>query len=892
MYKSRQNMQAALIPPEIVINHHYNHGFPTDYGRAIMQNEILIFKESFEESFGVQVNKQLQLNNLDAFILNLILDYLEKNEKSREKKEMYISIPQFSSSFPILLTYHLVFNDLAFRMKQNDNDFSKFKKNEGVLLISHNVDLLQHVWHSSLNDISLREYFPTYVVKGERFKVFNFNTDSKTSHVKDDGTLPWIGFYRAHRKKLLENLEKKPKVIILDLIPLYHRKRANELIRWAKNQAEHVIILLPSNDMTLSFAVQNPDMYYPINQSTASIFENILPFVTSNLLYPSWGTSHSLKYLQPAGLNFEIREYAKVDKNLIELLKQYESALNDCKKMNGMLPDKYRKIDSLKLHMCNLVTPLYEFEREKRQEKLFNILDQYRNYKQIPPQDSEEFSLEANLAHHLYNTFEALYKALYDSKYSLRGKLLIDTLQNNSFEKGLILIIDKYEKPLVKSYLSNYIDSKYEVLTYKEFNVLQLQNNYPVYDALFLTTPFPNKYLSGFNVTRASINFISIFNDIHKYCKQIESIFNNKRDMHGLLRRFSLNHKINISAANLHKKALKINISKQGEYVLKEDELEVVEVTDELNLSIFDDMRLLELLKSNRQYHLENIDLSTLRSKQDAALSTKAQLVELEDLEGNKERIFIPLEDYLNIQRPNKNLFESLTISKVNTDDLWIRVNHDQRKDLFQAILNVASSTMIMRWISEGLTIWNEILNSVWKKFYRGQRFKKEVFEEIRGEINLNGGNVSSYSTVSNWFKNINLVRDEENLLALIKISAKPELIDSIRIVLSSISELRSIHIQLGRSISKLINIQSQRLLDYESMDEWITLGKDIVIPTEDISSLINIVRVVKNDSGNRAFIPNELIYQNMSQEIANEIIKTFPNEEEIKNAELATESN
>ncbi|KQL18400.1 DrmE family protein [Cytobacillus solani] len=890
MYKTRQNIQATLIPSEIVLNHNYDHGFPIDYGRAIMQNKILIFRESVEESFGTIENKQLQLNNMDAFILNIILDYLKKNERNLEKREMYISLPQFSSSFPILLTYHLLFNDLAYRIKPNENEFSKFERNDGILLVSHNVDLLQHVWYSSLNDISLREFFPTYIVKGEKFRVFNFNTDAKTSNViKDDGTLPWIGFYRAHRKKLLDNLEKKPRVIILDLMPLYHRKRANELIRWAKEKAGHVVILLPSNDMNLKYVIQNSSMHYAINQSTAPIFENLLPFTISNLLYPSWGTSHSLKYLQPVGLNFEIREYAKVDKKLIVLLKQYESALNDCKKMNGILPDKYRKIDSLKLHMCNLIIPLSEYEKERRQEKLFNIFDQYTNYKRIPPQDSEEYSLDVNLAHHLYNAFDELYYALYESNYSQRGKLLLDTLQNNHFEKGLILIIDKYEKNSVVSYLSNFIDSKYEVLTYKEFNEMQLKNNYPVYDALFLTTPFPNKYLSGFNFTNSSINLISIFNDTYKYCKQIDSIFNNKRDLNSLLRTFSLNHKINIKEADLSKRALKINISKLGEYVLKEDVQEVVEVTDEINLNIFDDFRLLELLKSNRQYHLKINDLNAMRSKQDRALSTTAQLVELEDIEGNKERLFIPLEDYINVQRVNKNIIETLPISKAKLDDLWIRVNHDQRKDLFQEILNVASSTIIMRWISEGLTIWNEILNSVWKKFHRGQRFKKEIYEVIRKEINLNGGNVSSYYTISNWFKNINLVRDEENLKALIKISNKPEFIDSMRIVLSSISELRSIHIQLGRAISKIINIQSKRLLDYEDMDEWITIGENIVIPTEDISSLINIARVVDINSENRAFIPNELIYQNMSQETANEIIKTFTYKEEKINVEFVT---
>lgn len=213
-------------------------------------------------------------------------------------------------------------------------------------------------------------------------------------------------------------------------------------------------------------------------------------------------------------------------------------------------------------------------------------------------------------------------------------------------------------------------------------------------------------------------------------------------------------------------------------------------------------------------------------------------------------------------------------------DDLWIRVNHDRRKDLFQEILNLASSTMIMSWISEGLTIWNNILSSVWKNFYRGQRFKKEVYEEIKKDINLNGGNISSYHTISNWFKKINLVRDEANLKALIKISDKPELKNSMRIVLSSISELRSIHIQLGRAISKMINIQSKKLLDYEDMDDWVTIGKNIVIPTEDISSIINIVRIINIDTENRAFIPNELVYRNMSQEFANKVIKTFTCEE------------
>jgi len=880
MNNSRQNVQATLVPSEIVMNENYTCNFPLDYGRGIMQSNSLVFKETIEESLGHNENKQIQLNNLDAFILSIVLDYLNKNNSEGSKEELYITIPQFSNSLPILLTYHLVFNHLAFRLKSNENSFSLFQQDEGILLVSHNIDLFQHVWNSSLNNVYLRDFFPTYLIKGEKFKVFNFNHDTKSSHKKDDGTLPWIGFYRAHRKKMVKKLDKQVKVIILDLMPIYHRKRANELIKWAKEHAENVIIIMPSNDNNLSYAVRNQQRNYVISQSTACIFEILMPFTINNLWYPTWGTAHSLKYIEMQKRNFEIHEYSKVDKNTVDLLKDFERAIQDCKKRNGLLPEKYRKIESLKIHMCNIITPLKDFEISKQKDRILGIFDQYQIYKSIPPQDFEEESLEKNLAHHLYKAFEELYKVFYGAEYSMRGKLLLHALMEvKASFKVVILVIDEYEISLLQEYLLRHTDITLELFTYKEFNSMQLKNDYPAYDILVLTTPFPNKYISGFNVMDLKVKLISLFSDTIKYFKQIELVYDNKRDINNMLRILSLNHGLNVSEIRLNRTAPNVNYIKSGEYIINDSITK--DIDNVVSINIFDDIKLLELLKSNKEYNLKIIDLKVLKYTQKRSLSTVSQLIEFEDLEGNKERMFIPIEDHLKIQRANKNTVETIGLNKVKIDDLWVKINYDQKKDLFQEILKMASSTLIMKWISEGLNIWIDLLKTVWNRYYRGQRFKKEVYEVIRREINLNGGNVSSYLTVSNWFNNINLVRDEENLKALIIISGKPKLLDSKRIVLSSISELRSIHIQLGRAISKIINIQSQKLIDYESIEEWINIGKDIVIATEDITSLIDIVRIVDFPLGAKVFIPNELVYQKISIEMANEIIEAFIYEEE-----------
>lgn len=877
MKKTKEDIKSMLIPSPIIFKGKHDYKLLTDYGRAVMQNKFLPFKENVL-TIEKENMEQLQINNLDSFILNITLNFLQSNSRTYDNSEnLCISVPPFSGSYPILLTYHLVLNHLAYILNPNENEFSKFKPGEGILLISHNIDLLQHVWNSSLNEIFLREFFPTYIVKGEKFKVFNFNNDTKHLHTKDDDTLPWIGFYRAHRKKLIEQLDKKAKVIIVDLLPMYHRKRAIDLLNWANSKADFLIVIIPSNDSALKYLVQKFTFVYAVNYSTIPVYEHILPLITNTYLNPTWGTSNSLPYLTGDRREFKIYQYEKISKNLIEYLKIYDETLQDCRLSNGSLPEKIHKIDLLKFQICNLIVPLQTYESKKHSERLLNIYDQFLNNKRIPPQNEEESSIEKNLAHHFYLAFENLYRVLYKEEYSIRGRLLLNVLIPENLQQDLILIIDPYEKLLLKEYLFDKVKRKVTVLTFKEFSIMQMRNQYPEFQCLYLTMPFPNKYLYSFNILPNSIiNMISLFNDTSRYLKQIDTTFNNKQDVSNLIRNLKIKNGINISANNIKKSNLSISYINSYSYELQTlEEQELVE-SHGLNLTIFDDIKLLEILKTNNSFELQIKNMEDIKRNLSKSILLLAQRVEIEDFEGNKEIMFIPIDDHLKVKRSNKNNIEALTITRLKINDVWIRIDNDGKRDLFQEILNMASSTMIMKWIDHGLAIWNQILESVWKKYYHGQRFKKEVYEKIQSEINSSGGKVSQYLTVSNWFNNINIVRDRNNLEALIKISSQPELIDSMRIVLTSIAELRKIHVQLGQAISKMINIQSGKIMNYQSVDDWIVLNKDIIISSEEVSSLIRVSKFTNIDSQHIVLVPKDFTYKKMSKDFSERINKTF----------------
>jgi len=871
----KNNIANLITPRKIITNPLFNFVETPDYGRGILESSFFDFKEKIITESDESLLIKLGICNLDAFILNYILKIKDKIFKEDTEKELYISVPQLSNSFPILITYHLVFSHLARRIQNFKPDISGFQFGEGVLLISHNIDLLQHVWNSKLRGEFLRDYFPTYTIKSNKFKIFNFNNTSNKTVQKDDGSLPWIGFYRAHRRDLPTSLEKKPKYIIIDLIPYYHRKRANELIKWANKFADIVIVILPSNDLNLNYLTYSKKNKLLINQSSLPFLQELVPF-NNNSVLKSWGLEQSLKLFNVQNLVFKICEFKTVDRELIRLLKQFEDDLQLCTKTSGEIPLKYQKLDTLRMYLLNTITPLNFYEFQKRTQREFNILDLYHKTKSIFSDSQEEQSIEKNLGHHLYDSFEQLYSYLHSQQSSLRGNLINKQLNLLKSESILVLILDEFEKSYIKqSIISNkHSNSKVEVLTFKEFNNMQISGESITFDSIILSTPFPFKYLSGFNFTNSEVYCISLFNDTTRYYKQIENIYNSPKEPLTFIQSMS---SIDLNVNNISRNLLiapRISLEKISSYQGSNNSL--LEDIAELNISVFDDSKLLNLLKSNRTYQLDVIDIEKYTSEKVSSTLTEAVLVEAENSDGNNEQVFVPIEDYLKIHRFSSNKLEILPINKVNTNDLWIQVNQNQRKDLFNEILLLAAKSKIMQWINHGIKIWNEILETVWQKFYNGQQYKKTIYELIRDSINENGGSVSQYLTISNWFNGVNIVRDEQNLIALIKISEHPELLESLRIVLSSFSELRSIRIQLGRAISKLITTYSDNLLNYKEIPEWVTIGTEIVIPTEDIASLLKIVRVLNINWNKTIKIPNEFVYRDLSSDVTNKIIEIY----------------
>lgn len=872
---NRQNLKSFITPVTVKFKND-NYNLIEDYGSSLIENNAFNFEEKMAIDIEDYKNQKIQINNLDKFILNCLLENM-KLKGNDSSGVTYLSLPQLGSSFSILVTYNIVFNDIASKLLKlignnidENREFISFSPNEGILLVSHNIDLLQHVWNSTFSGQYLREYVPTYIVKSGQFKVFNFNNSSQNKNFNDDGTLPWIGFYRAHKKELIESLDKKVKFIIIDLIPTYHRKRAKQLIEWAKNKAQHVIVILPSNDLQLSYLAENNSFKLPVNQSTHNILNSLLPYELENDVLHSWGTNNSLAAIRSENISFKLNEYSSIDKNLLKAIENYENEFNLCRKTNGLYPEKIQKIDRLKVQMLNLITPLSHYETTKRMFKQLNIFDSYNKFKQIPPLDEEEKSIDTLLSHHFYKAFEELYGLLYELNISLRGKILYSVLKKYTYKKIIILIIDGFERQLILENFDENNTNTFEILTYKEFHEMQMKNQYAEADTFILTTPFPTKYFSAFNFYNVNIELVSVLNDKTRYFKHIDNIYKNDSDCGTLLKSLD---SIGIKCTNGNKLKPPLNITVENDYKFKIAQVSEVLDTKDINISIFDDIKLLELLKSNNKYEFTINEYMKNLSNINYSYTTEAQLVEVEDFDGNKEWLFIPVDDCLKIQKGNKDIIESIEVSKLKLDDLWIRINHDMKSDLFNEILKLAASTPLMKWINHGVGIWNRILDSVWVNYNKGQRYKKNIYENILKDINLNGGNVKNYVTIANWFTHENIVRDQMNLQALIAISGKPDFIDSMRIVLSSVSKLRSIHVQLGRTISKLINSYSKQLLQYEFVEEWVRIGDDITIPTEDLISMITFSKIRSINFEHRANVPNELLYKNLDENFAFNIL-------------------
>lgn len=868
-----------ILPNSIKINKLGNeldnlHDFAdSDLARGMLNNSTYRLVESITTADSKIEKSSVIPSNLDNLILTTSLAAYKKSKQMSHHGDILYTLPPFSFAYPLLLSYHLILHHISCSLLGANDD--KFTTESGILIITDNIELLSHIWRTSINNIYLRDFVPVFTLEAGDFKKFNFNETSKrrTHQKKDffDGSLPWIGIYRAYRHQLPETFRYQPEVIIIDLLPFRHRNRARELVAWAKDHSKHVITIAPSHDKVTQSLKNSFAHHFPVNKTSIKEIEQYFEIESkgiSNPITSSWTIQSSLPFLRFDEINIYIKKAKITQSDFYEHLKLANEILRKARTQKGTIPIGFKKLHAILLSMLNTCLPLEWYERTRWVKSQPTLMELINRYSKIPPNDSEEVIIYETLMPHFYQCILRIYDFLNKCELNVRSQLLLNTIKEKIGEKSDITVI--VSNPIDQEELKVWLNSikvvpleklsKINIICQREWATQQLKEIYfnldQEPDVIIIASPWHQKYISSFYFKEETeVILIDAYMELNLYKYQINSITQSDENF-GFLHTINKLFNTNISSCkeinrtgNLQYIIQEVPVSFFVKNLTNEEKRNNVSVGDLFNDEIFFELLSENDYKDELEEEISEVGIISTENIENTydGLIEHTNLIECVKVSVNNGNVmYIPTDIELKVKKFNQTEIKSMSPFELMKDDVWIRVKEKKKRELFEEILHLASNTLLMKWINTNVNEWRMMVREVWQKYYSSNKFHKHIYEEIKKDINLNGGNVESYLTISNWI-NGGLVRSIDNLSAIAKLCDDKRFERRKNIIYKSIRDLWGIHIKLGKALGNLIEEQVNKNLNKKiKMDktQWINLGKDIVIPVEDILNTIEIIEI------------------------------------------------
>lgn len=837
-----------------------------DLGRGMLNHEQFCLVESlstFEDDIEGVSEAKVLTSNLDNLVLSLSLKAYLKSKKTRHKCNLAFLTSPFSYSAPLLLAYHLILQHLAETVSPNLN--AKFPIGTGILIISDNIELYSHIGRTNIQNNPLWQYINTYEVKANKFKPFSFSSN-QSYDTKHDGTLPWISLFRAVRHQLPDDLEMTPQVIILDLLPFRHRKRAFELITWAKRFAQHVIVIAPLFDEVVYQNLKSTlDSVIPIDTYTTMYLQQIFDLSEKgeqNPVTASWSLSASQPYFHVKDqINvYQIKGVASLD----ELVKEIEQTLALTRNKDGSQHPVFTKVRNLVNDMLSLPIPIELYERLREINGKQKLIDVIKTIAKVPAGAFDNKKLFDHILPQLIRDVVALYDLLIGHQSSPRGEALLHILSIETSKKITIVVSNKYAAQELKIWIRikmKLVAKELEhvrVLTQDQWarnhlNEIYLESS-SIPDKVILVNPWKQKYLSSFFThKKSSVVCISYQHEVSLYHYQIIKVHSqNTCYIQDLIQGLLSIHKVDLSLlSSVKSKKTNINILPIKVKPITPTDSFVHAKVETIDV-LFDNRVLFSMIGVNEDNEeadeLESSILSEVIEKvnQDSLARESLEQISSIKIKGNFKNQqkpfiwFVPTERFVKIVRDKT--IANLRPIEMKSGETWVIFKQDQRRELFETILKLSSNTMVMKWIEMNVAEWRDMVTILWRQFHQKGDFKKNTYEKILYAIQKRRGNVETIYTIANWVNgDVSSVKFAENVRAVAEIIGESAYLEKWNTIHKAMRRLWNIHIKLGKVLGTIISESATK----ETNDsEWVDIGLDIRLPIDDIMASIQMIEI------------------------------------------------
>ncbi|MGC5325184.1 DrmE family protein [Brevibacillus sp. SYSU BS000544] len=908
-YEKQKALQAII--PEKIFYGSYNEltGFSGfDLGRGMLNHNkygLLEALQGIEASEGNEsdaIESRILPSSVDHIILSLSLKAHLLSIENKNSGDLALLVPPFSYAFPLFLSYHLIFQHLGECLYPKLG--AKFEESQGILIITDNIEMLAHIWRTSAAGAHLRDYINTYTVEAGSFRRFNFNKQQikkKKEKENNDGSLPWIGIFRAVRHSLPEKLEKKPGVIIVDLLPFRHRKRAEALIEWAKRNAKHVIVVGPLHDVNTNLDIlAKIDNVLPIDHFNLwKLKENfqIKENDTFNPVTAFWNLHASIPFINEPASEFAIYRLSGI--NVLEkLIATGNLLISNSRAKNGTKPQAIVRLSNILLKLCSLPIPLEWYERSRNADGKPTIEELVSRAKKIPPEGYEEKIIIDNLLPQLSQCINEIYTLLKQQKESPKSEALFKLIKLSPEKEGKITIVvdDKTVGNELKTWLkyrgvSGEQLRNLKVTAQEEWAKNQLkeiyldQNELP--PKIILTNPWKSKYLSSFFFSNNTEIFcIALPSEVSIYKSQINKLYGEstlyKEKMAEVFYRFfkiaKLDNASNLSSVQITDYVIKCSPLQSQDY----------QETDTARIDpLFEDSILLQMMSDNDNDDDEMIEneivnageyfYNTIDAPEYYCKAIKVFTRDMRDPE-QLSYYFCSIEEGLGlkIKKARGEQVDDVHPLELQRGDIWVKLKVNQKKELFDTVLSLASNTLTMKWIQISTEEWKEMIKLLWYKYHDENQYMSETYEKILRAVREKGSSISSKGAVASWIKgNVTLVRDEKTVKAVSLAIGEKHYVDRWKLIYKAMRQLWTIHIQLGRALGKVIMEQAARISSYnQPRTRWLDLGSEIRIPLEDVLDVLELKEILEVEKEIEYVVPQSIINRKIDEGSINNLMQ------------------
>jgi hypothetical protein len=856
--------------------------YSRDLGRSLLENEGFRLMEKLSylsENNNIEtIGSSIELTHLDKVFLSFSYQSYIKSMEDIHSGDYAILTPPMSFTLPLLISYHLIMHHISCSIQPSSNNNIKFANNSGILIITDNFELLSRIYRTTVSNVYLKDFINTYTLRSDEFKRMRSQEEkmikrSSKDKYKEDGTLPWICLFRAAHHELPAHLDKVPQVIILDMLPSRHRKRIEELIEWGKSNSKHLIVTAPLYDTHILSSLKKKDIHiFQLDKFTSkTIGRSLLNDNKLNLtsqLTDCWTLKASMPYISDARTKctiYKINNIYGFNERVFELFKLLKFTY--CK--DGSQPKSFKRLTSILFDLLGLPLPLDWYERNRLVNNKIKSRDLINSCLRIPGATAEEENILKGLLAKSVNLINEIYDLLYVNQ-SPRGEILCSLIQNNLNLNITIIVSNKIAADELKIWLRFKLNlkskelSKLKIHTQSEWAksqiklVVENRNERP--DIVILTNPWLDRYLSSFYIfPETQLYFICLGYEYKLIEQQINMVFTHNEDsVNELLACFASAFKFESnkienkfkSLIDLDFENINIKFETPNNEMFKLNDYSSSNATS-LGILFNDDVLFSMIntaeIEENSQF-LEDDDFSQFSIN----LSNNDDLQRCIRIKG----IYSKDDSSMNFLYPNnfnlrviqRGISEIISAKplQLNMGDCIIKARKNERKEIFDSILDIASNTMTMQWINMNVKEWHEMTRILWDKHYDSNLPKRVVYERIINGIKVNGGQIETAYTIRNWINgDVSSVRDERNVLAVAKLIDDNYYLERAKVIHRAMRQLWDIHIKLGKKLGTILQqYASKKNNDLGLLPEWVELGMDIRIPVQDLLNAIDIIEV------------------------------------------------